>query len=148
MKNLFRVTAAASILLACWTQAAEPKYALSSIPVLTPEMQHSTAEKRITARFTRSHYRQFDLNSEFSDKIFDRYLKMLDYNHNVFLQSDIALFSAQRDNLNNELKEGKLDTAYALFNLSQKRRYERYQYALTLLDKPMRFDGTDVYDID
>ncbi|MGL5757951.1 carboxy terminal-processing peptidase [Plesiomonas sp.] len=148
MKNLFRVTAAASMLLACWTQAAEPKYALSSIPVLTPEMQHATAEKRITARFTRSHYRQFDLNSEFSDKIFDRYLKMLDYNHNVFLQSDIASFSAQRDNLNNELKEGKLDTAYALFNLSQKRRYERYQYALTLLDKPMRFDGTDVYDVD
>ena len=148
MKNLFRVTLAASFMLACWAHAAEPKYPLSSIPQLSPEMQHPTAEKRITARFTRSHYRQFDLNSEFSEKIFDRYLKMLDYNHNVFLKSDIDQFSKQRDNLDKELKEGKLDTAYALFNLSQKRRYERYAYALSLLDKPMTFTSNETYDLD
>lgn len=148
MKNLFRVTLAASFMLACWAHAAEPKYPLSSIPQLGPEMQHPTAEKRITARFTRSHYRQFDLNSEFSEKIFDRYLKMLDYNHNVFLKSDIDQFSKQRDNLDKELKEGKLDTAYALFNLSQKRRYERYAYALSLLDKPMTFTSNETYDLD
>ncbi|MGL5365261.1 MAG: carboxy terminal-processing peptidase, partial [Plesiomonas shigelloides] len=90
----------------------------------------------------------FDLNSEFSEKIFDRYLKMLDYNHNVFLKSDIDQFSKQRDNLDKELKEGKLDTAYALFNLSQKRRYERYAYALSLLDKPMTFTSNETYDLD
>jgi carboxyl-terminal processing protease len=47
-----------------------------------------------------------------------------------------------------ELKSGQLDTPFALFNLAQKRRFERYQYALLVLDRPMVFTGNDSIDID
>ena len=112
------------------------------------EPQHATVSERVTSRFTRSHYRQFDLNDDFSKKIFARYLNMLDYNHNVLLASDVAQFKDRETALDDELKSGQLDTAYALFNLAQKRRFERYEYALSLLKSPMTFDGNDTIDVD
>ncbi|MDN6110663.1 MAG: carboxy terminal-processing peptidase, partial [Enterobacterales bacterium] len=77
-----------------------------------------------------------------------RYLNMLDYNHNVLLASDVAQFKDRETALDDELKSGQLDTAYALFNLAQKRRFERYEYALSLLKSPMTFDGNDTIDVD
>ena len=47
------------------------------------------ATKRATTRLTQSHYRKFQLDDAFSEKIFDRYLKGLDYSRNTFLQSDV-----------------------------------------------------------
>ncbi|MDU4095242.1 MAG: carboxy terminal-processing peptidase, partial [Pantoea sp.] len=37
---------------------------------------------------------------------------------------------------------------YDLFNLAQKRRFERYQYALSVLNQPMSFTGNDTIDTD
>ena len=73
---------------------------------------------------------------------------MLDYNHNVLLASDVAQFAGKRNQVGEELKTGKLDTFYALFNLAQKRRFERYTYALSLLEKPMNFTGNGTIDLD
>ncbi|KAI3479013.1 hypothetical protein L1887_58975 [Cichorium endivia] len=42
----------------------------------------------------------------------------------------------------------KLDLFYDLYNLSQKRRFERYQYALKVLERPMDFTGTDTFNLD
>ncbi len=149
MNNFFRVSAIALSLVAGTVFAAdEAVNDAVHLPQLHQEPQHATVSERVTARFTRSHYRQFDLNADFSKKIFNRYLNMLDYNHNVFLASDIARFRDDEGKLGDQLRSGQLDTAYALFNLSQQRRLERYEYALSLLKKPMSFDGSDTIDID
>jgi len=116
---------------------------LAQLPNLTQDPQDATVSERVTARFTRSHYRQFDLNADFSAKIFDRYLNMLDYGHNVLMASDVAQFTDKRATLGEELKTGQLTTPYALFNLAQKRRFERYDYALKVLERPMDFTGND-----
>ncbi|MDR3433859.1 MAG: carboxy terminal-processing peptidase [Rouxiella aceris] len=116
---------------------------LSQLPQLAQEPQDATVSERVTARFTRSHYRQFDLNADFSGKIFDRYLNMLDNSHNVFMAADVAQFADKRATLGEELKSGQLVTPYALYNLAQKRRFERYQYALSVLERPMDFNGND-----
>lgn len=102
----------------------------------------------MTSRFTRSHYRQFDLNKEFSAKIFERYLNLLDYSHNVLLASDIAQFDDKKTTLGEGMRNGQLSVFYDLYNLAQKRRFERYQYALSVLKKPMDFTGNDTIDID
>lgn len=78
--------------------------------------------ERVTSRFTRSHYRQFDLDQAFSAKIFDRYLNLLDYSHNVLLASDVEQFAKKKTELGDELRSGKLDVFYDLYNLAQKRR--------------------------
>ncbi|MDE9440063.1 carboxy terminal-processing peptidase [Xenorhabdus bovienii] len=123
-----------------------PVIALSQLPDLKPEQQHSTVSKRIVSRFLRSHYRHFYLDVAFSGKVFDRYLNALDYGHNVFLASDIAQFAEQRGLLGKALENGDLKLPYALFNLMQKRRFERYQYVLSRLEQPVNLDGNDTFE--
>ncbi len=80
--------------------------------------------------------------------VFDRYLNLLDYSHNVLLASDVAKFAAKKDQIGDELRSGKLDVFYDLYNLGQQRRFERYQYALKVLERPMDFTGNDNFNLD
>lgn len=148
MNNFFRTTIIAGLLIAGHAFAAENITRADQIPQLQQEPQHATVSERVTSRFTRSHYRQFDLDKAFSAKIFDRYLNMLDYSHNVLLASDVAQFADKKGTLGEEFKSGKMPVFFDLYNLAQKRRFERYQYALSVLKKPMNFTGNDTIDLD
>ncbi|MFG1172331.1 carboxy terminal-processing peptidase [Erwiniaceae bacterium CAU 1747] len=148
MNTLFKSTLIAGLLFAGNIYAADNITRADQIPQLHQEAQHATVSERVTSRFTRSHYRQFDLDKDFSAKIFDRYLNLLDYSHNMLLASDIAQYADKKTTLGEELKTGKLTVFYDLYNLAQKRRFERYQYALSVLNKPMNFTGNDTIDID
>ncbi|AOR65146.1 carboxy terminal-processing peptidase [Pectobacterium wasabiae] len=148
MNNLVRITAIAGLLLAGSSFANENITRVEQIPQLHQEPQHATVSDRVASRFLRSHYRQFMLDAQFSEKIFNRYLNMLDYSHNVLLASDVAQFSGQKAQLGDALKSGQLDIPYALYNLAQKRRFERFQYALSLLDKPVDLTGNDTFELD
>lgn len=148
MNTLFKVGLIAGLLLAGPTFGAENITRADQIPQLHEDPQDPTVSERVTSRFTRSHYRQFDLDQSFSAKIFDRYLNMLDYSHNVLLASDVAQFASKKTTVGDELRSGKLDLFYDIYNLAQKRRFERYQYALTVLARPMNFSGNDTIDID
>ena len=135
MNTFFKITALAGLLaIAGHAFAVDDITRADQIPVLKEEPQHATVSERVTSRFTRSHYRQFDLDNAFSAKIFDRYLNLLDYSHNVLLASDVAKFAAKKDQIGDELRTGKLDVFYDLYNLAQQRRFERYQYALKVLE--------------
>ncbi|MDN4627796.1 carboxy terminal-processing peptidase [Erwinia sp. PsM31] len=148
MNNFFKTTVIAALLFTGHVFAADAITRAEQIPQLHQEPQHATVSERVTSRFTRSHYRQFDLDKDFSAKIFARYLNLLDYNHNVLLASDVAQYNTKKTTLGDELKSGQLNVFYDLYNLAQKRRFERYQYALTVLNKPMNFSGHDTIDID
>lgn len=149
MNNFFKLSAVACLLfIAGRAVALDDITRADQIPQLKEEPQHATVSERVTSRFTRSHYRQFDLDAAFSAKIFDRYLNLLDYNHNVLLASDVAEYASKKGQLDDELRTGKLTIFYDLFNLAQKRRFERYEYALKVLDKPMDFTGNDSIDLD
>ncbi|BBS91336.1 tail-specific protease [Klebsiella sp. WP7-S18-CRE-02] len=149
MNKFFRLSALAGLLLITGQAVAvEDITRVDQLPILKEETQHATVSERVTSRFTRSHYRQFDLDQAFSAKIFDRYLNLLDYSHNVLLASDVAQFAAKKGQIGDELRSGKLDVFYDLYNLAQKRRFERYEYALKVLDRPMDFTGNDTFNLD
>ncbi|MFA0698757.1 tail-specific protease, partial [Vibrio sp. 10N.222.49.C9] len=70
MKMRSKITLiAASVMLAASANAVEANLTVKDLPVLTPEVQHQTAAKRVTSRFTRSHYKQFKLDDQFSAEI-------------------------------------------------------------------------------
>lgn len=119
-----------------------------AIPVLEPESQHIASSKRITAQFTRAHFKKINIDDELSSQIFDRYIKQLDYNRNVFLASDIESLSKYRQDFDSVVARGKLDIAYDIYNLNVKRRIERFEYALTLLEKPFDFTVDEEYLFD
>ncbi|CDF99802.1 carboxy terminal-processing peptidase [Avibacterium paragallinarum] len=129
--------------------AVAPKLKSSDITIPQFNDSQQLVTKRVTARLTQSHYRKFQLDDAFSQKIFDRYLRSLDFNHNTFLASDIEqMREAYADKLDDQLNEGKLDIAFAMYNLMMKRRYQRYQYTLSLLDKEPNLKKDDQIEID
>ncbi|MBE4592185.1 C-terminal processing peptidase [Vibrio navarrensis] len=139
---------AASLWLAASAQALEAKLSLKDLPVLAPEIQHETASKRVTSRFTRSHYKHFNLNDDFSKAIFTRYVELLDYNKNIFTQADIDAFATWSTQLDDQLKAGENQIAFDVYNLSMKKRFERFSFALKLLDKEITFDNDDFIELD
>lgn len=122
--------------------------AKEDIPVLAQESQHAAASKRITTSFIRAHYKNFELNDALSAEIFDRYFENIDYNKSVFLASDVARFKSFQKQFDDALASGNLKVAFDIYNLGMQRRFERYQYAISLLDKPMDFTKDDRYYFD
>lgn len=148
MNTSFKVSLLVATLFMGQAFAADPITREDQIPQLQEQPQQVTVSQRVTARFTQSHYRQITLDTAFSSKIFDRYLNMIDYSHNILLSSDIAQFAGKKSQVGQELESGNLDTFYQLFNVSQRRRFERLQYALSALAKPMNFTSHDSINLD
>ncbi|MGQ8821201.1 carboxy terminal-processing peptidase [Bibersteinia trehalosi] len=131
-------------LLSANTFSAEPEIKADKIVIPQPSEQHQTSTKRVAARLTQSHYHKFTLDDTFSEKIFNRYIDWLDPAHNTFLQSDIdELHSKYASKLDDALYDGELDIAFEIYELMSKRRYERYKYALSLLDKEPDLKAND-----
>ena len=149
MRKLSLAVSIAGIFVGFSAWAVSPTIQFSELPALKQEPQHKVASKRVTGLFTRSHYHRFDMDDVFSEQVFDRYLKQLDYRKNVLLQSDIDGFKGYSTQFDDMLKSGDLNQAYAMYELVQKRRYERFVYALSLLDEEMAFDvAGDEYEYD
>lgn len=148
MRNSVGIVASAFILassnIGAKTVVAESTLEDSyDIPVLEQETQHAASAKRVSALFTRSHYKEIALDDSLSEKIFDRYLRSLDNSKNIFLNSDVLEFEQNRKKFDDALSKGDLSIAYDMFNIAQKKRVESYEYALTLLDKPFDFTQKD-----
>ena len=155
MQKFCRIALAVSLSLGLSVSAIafEKPHTPEELPVLMPETQHATASKRITARFTRAHYKKITIDDALSGEVFDRFIKQLDYARTVFLATDINDFQKHRLEFDAVLTRGRLDVAYDIFNLNLQRRLERYEYAVSLLNKkgdknPFDFTKEEVYSFD
>ncbi|GGZ23236.1 carboxy terminal-processing peptidase [Shewanella chilikensis] len=149
MRKFILAASIASVFMGSQALAISPAVPVSELPHLQQEPQHKVASKRITGLFSRSHYHRFDLDDAFSQQIFKRYLEQLDYRRNVLLQSDIDSFKVYANQFDDMVRSGDLEPAYKMYDLVQQRRYERFVYALSLLDKEMDFNQAgDAYIFD
>ena len=129
--------------------AVEPQIKESALVIPKPNDQHSISTKRGTARLTQSHYEKFKLDDEFASKIFNRYIDFLDPAHNTFLQSDVEEMRGKYGTkLDDQLYAGELGAAFDMYDLMTKRRYERYKYALSLLDKEPDLKANDQIEVE
>ena len=129
--------------------AVEPQIKENALVIPKPNDQHSISTKRVTARLTQSHYEKFKLDDEFASKIFNRYIDFLDPAHNTFLQSDVEEMRAKYGTkLDDQLYAGELGAAFDMYDLMTKRRYERYKYALSLLDKEPDLKTNDQIEVE
>jgi len=128
--------------------AIEQHYTKAQIPELHPEPQHKVSTTRMTGLFTRTHFKDFDLDDSFSMKIAQRYLESLDYGKMIFTSADVSAFSKHQLAFDDILKSGDLKVVYSIYQAQLNRRFERYEYALSLLDIPMDFTVEDNYQYD
>ncbi|GAB3340725.1 carboxy terminal-processing peptidase [Marilutibacter aestuarii] len=94
-------------------------------------------------------YRPKPLDDALSVDMYDRYLESLDGGKQFFTATDIARFDAWKLRLDDALKSGDLDPAYAMFSTYRKRVNERVAFARALLTKDVfQFTGNDRYEYD
>ncbi len=115
---------------------------------LVPTESQTRATELITDFIANYHYKKVPLDDALSRQIFDRYLDSLDPNHSYFLDSDIKEFSPARDQLDDQLREARLDTAFAIFIRFRDRLDERTRAELELLNRPMDFTVNEDYVFD
>ena len=129
--------------------AVEPQIKENALVIPKANDQHSISTKRVTARLTQSHYEKFKLDDEVSINIFNRFIEFLDPAHNTFLQSDVEEMRAKYGTkLDDQLYAGELSAAFDMYDLMTKRRYERYKYALSLLDKEPDLKANDQIEVE
>jgi carboxyl-terminal processing protease len=95
-----------------------------------------------------SHYAPVAIDDDFSEKLFDLYIKRLDYNKKFLLESDINQLSGFRKKVDDEIRNG----SFEMFRLSNqiivKRIQEREVVCREILAKPFNYETTDEYETD
>ena len=113
-----------------------------------PSERHARVARLVSSMFERSHYRQAPVNDPVSSLVLDRYLESLDGLRSYFTASDIEEFERYRYELDDAIREGKLDPAFEIFNRYQQRSRERMKFALAVLEKEPDFTLDESFAFD
>jgi len=100
---------------------------------ITPKPEHSSQCIQIIKALERYHYLEKNLGNSMSSTILDRYLNRLDPGKQLFTIKDVDQLKQYQYRFDNDLKKGRLDTAFTIFNLYMDRSKERSEYILTLI---------------
>lgn len=93
----------------------------------------------VSALMDRRHLSEMEVNNEISHRALDMFVKNLDRMKLFFLQSDIDEFMADRDRLDDYVKEGDVRVAKKIFDRFLQRVNERVAIAQKLVDAPHDF---------
>ena len=118
---------------------------------ITPKPEHSTQCIQIIKALERYHYLEKNLGNSMSSTILDRYLNRLDPGKQLFTNKDVDQFKQYQYQFDNDLKKGRLDTAFNIFNVYMDRSKERSEYILTLIktwEKNLDFTKNESMTID
>lgn len=113
-----------------------------------PEDRHRASAQIIVELLSNHHYRDRSLDNELSQAALDAYLDALDPERFYFRASDIADFERHRNKLDNQLREGRLDAAWSIFEVYRERVKERSEYAQELLASDFEIPEDAVYQLD
>ena len=98
-------------------------------PLVSEEVYGNTAAE-LLAELEEKHYSRILFDDQFSDKVFDAYMKALDGSRLYFLQEDVDSLSIYSTALDDTLKSANIDPAFEIYNLYHKRLLERLVYAI------------------
>ncbi|MFS2151174.1 carboxy terminal-processing peptidase [Rhizobium sp. Rhizsp42] len=118
---------------------------MGAVPVLAPQKQQEQAAQLSAQFLTRYSYRPVALDDSLSVKIMDRFIKSLDPDRMIFLQSDINTFMADSTKIDDAIKTEDLKLPFSIFNLYEQRIVDRMTYARDLLKKGFDFTAQEDY---
>ncbi len=117
-------------------------------PELLPTDRHRSIARRVFENLDRAHYSQVTLDDRLSSEVFDLYLESLDGGRSYFFASDIAEFERLRLRLDESVKSGALEPAFAIFARFRERNRERMTYTISLLDTQSDYTLDESFDFD
>ena len=95
-------------------------------------VQGGTATE-VLNKLEREHYRKQRFDDAMSSELLDSYLKNLDPTRLFLLQSDVDNFAKYRNTLDDSLRKGDIEPAFAVFRTYQQRVTQRIEKALSTL---------------
>ena len=128
--------------------ASSPPPAVTAPAALAPTDQQNYVARRVSDIVAREHYRRAPLDDRLSSLILDRYLDAIDGSRSYFFASDIAEFEKYRYELDDAIKAGDVEPAFAIFRKFQQRSRERIGYAGSLLATKPNFDVDESFSFD
>ena len=94
------------------------------------------------------HYLKADFNDDYSAKMFDRYLELLDPNKVYFTIKDINQLQHYRFKLDDLLKQRNAEVAFEIFKLYRERMNARTDLVLELIKEDFNFTKDEDFNID
>ncbi|MDA0791941.1 MAG: carboxy terminal-processing peptidase, partial [Proteobacteria bacterium] len=108
---------------------------------LKPLPIHATTTRSIVEELAGRHYVTATLNDDLSSRIFDAYLTNMDASKSYLLASDVSEFEVYRFRMDESLKRGDLQPAFAMWNRYQERLIHRLENVVATLEQ-----GIDEFD--
>ena len=114
---------------------------LSDVENLAPQPYYSNIARKLANMLPAYHVTQKSLGGEISQRAWTNLVTMYDYNHAVFLKSDLDAFEDMKENIGASLRKGDLSFAYDLHKVFVRRLNECVTFVTNLLETT-EFDFT------
>ena len=115
---------------------------------VAPRSYYGKIARRMSAMLPRYHVLQQPLNDEISRRAWTNIVTFYDFDHSVFLQSDLDALAARETLLDDELESGDVSFGYDIYNLYCKRLRERVEFATNFLAKgEWDFSSNETYRV-
>lgn len=122
--------------------------ALVSYAKLEPKPYYSTIAKNLARELPRQHVLQMPLNDEISQKAFTNLVSFYDFDHSVFLKSDLEELAKHEFTIDDEIRKGNVDFGYEVHNLYVERLKERIDFATNFVaTAELDFTANETYRI-
>ena len=89
------------------------------------------------------HYKDLDINDEFSKNVLKNYLNTLDYNHQYFMEDEVdKIYKKWGTQLDNDFLSGNSEAAFEIYDVYKNAVKRVIKYQSKLLRKPKKLDFT------
>ena len=129
------------VLAAVLSPADDAPPSLADVESLSPQPYYSNIARKLANMLPAYHVTQKSLGGEISQRAWTNLVTMYDYNHAVFLRSDLDVFENMKEEIGASLRKGDLSFAYDLHKVFVRRLNECVTFVTTLLETT-EFDFT------
>lgn len=115
---------------------------------VSPRTYYGKIGMRLASMLPRFHVLQQGLDDTVSQRAWTNLVTFYDFDHSVFLKSDLERLAAREKKLDDEVKAGNVSFGYDVYNLYVARLRERIFFATNLLARAQwDFEADEVYRI-
>lgn len=112
---------------------------------LAPQPQYGRIARAVARALPRMHLEHRPVNDELASRALRLFLDTLDYDHTLFLASDIEEFEMQNSRLDDRLRDGDVSFAFEVFEIYRRRLDNRFQFIQALLEKGFDVEQAESY---
>jgi carboxyl-terminal processing protease len=100
----------------------------------------------VTQALDMTHFSPMDIDDDFSAKVFDQYLKRIDYNKRFFTKEDLKKLEAYKTKIDDEIKSRSIEFYTVANDMFTKNIDKIQKYYTEILAKPFEFNGNEVIE--